>query len=241
MGEVHPEAQVNGFAGSMIIALLCNKYEASITEVFIQQMYKVFFNGRTIYLDDTLPDMTKVGRDYVCAFENITDLRPQLKQFLEPNRKGNLYIFHDDKDALFKTFRQCFNNIDAAGGLVLNEQGEILLIKRRGKWDLPKGKAEPGESPEQTALREVEEECGLTGLILERFLTRTYHIYKLNKDLMLKKTDWFEMKYKGESTPVPLLKEDISQANWIKHFRLKEVYDNTYTSIIDVIKMILPA
>jgi hypothetical protein len=53
-------------------------------------MYKVFFNDRTIYLDDTLPDMTKVGRDYVCAFENITDLRPQLKQFLEPNRKGNL-------------------------------------------------------------------------------------------------------------------------------------------------------
>jgi len=190
-------------------------------------MYKVFFNGRTIYLDDTLPDMTKVGRDYVCAFENITDLRPQLKQFLEPNKKGNLYIFHDDQEALFKTFRQCFNNIDAAGGLVLNERGEILLIKR--------------ESPEQTALREVEEECGLTGLILQRFLIRTYHIYKLNNDLMLKKTEWFEMKYKGESAPIPLAKEDISEVRWIKRVRLNEVYDNTYTSIIDVIKMILPA
>jgi hypothetical protein len=110
-------------------------------------MYKVFFNDRTIYLDDTLPDMTTVGRDYVCAFENITDLRPQLKQFLDPDRRGNLYIFHDDKDALFKTFRQCFNNIHAAGGLVINDRNEILLIKRRGKWDLPKGKAEPGESP----------------------------------------------------------------------------------------------
>ena len=204
-------------------------------------MYKVFFNDRTIYLDDTLPDMTKVGRDYVCAFENITDLRPQLKQFLEPNRKGNLYIFHDDIEALFKTFLQCFNIIEAAGGLVLNERGEILLIKRRGKWDLPKGKAEPGESPEQTALREVEEECGLRGLILERPLMSTYHIYQLNKDLMLKKTDWFEMKYKGESKPVPLTKEDISEASWIKRVRLKEVYDNTYTSIMDVIKMILPA
>ncbi len=204
-------------------------------------MYKVFFNGRTIYLDDTLPDMTKVGRDYVCAFENITDLRPQLKQFLDPDKKGNLYIFHDDTDALFKTFRQCFNNIDAAGGLVLNEKGEILVIKKRGKWDLPKGKAEPGESPEQTALREVEEECGLTGLIIQRFLISTYHIYKLNKDLMLKRTDWFEMKYKGESAPIPLAKEGISQAGWIKRFRLKEIYDNTYTSIIDVFKTILPA
>ena len=225
----------------MIIALLCNKYVANLTEVFIQQMYKVFFNGRTIYLDDTLPDMTKVGRDYVCAFENITDLRPQLKQFLDPDKKGNLYIFHDDTDALFKTFRQCFNNIDAAGGLVLNEKGEILVIKKRGKWDLPKGKAEPGESPEQTALREVEEECGLTGLIIQRFLISTYHIYKLNKDLMLKRTDWFEMKYKGESAPIPLAKEGISQASWIKRFRLKEIYDNTYTSIIDVFKTILPA
>jgi hypothetical protein len=204
-------------------------------------MYKVFFNDRTIYLDDTLPDMTKVGKDYVCAFENITDLRPQLKQFLEPNRKGNLYIFHDNQDALFRTFRHCFNNINAAGGLVLNERNEILLIKRRGKWDLPKGKAEPGESPEQTALREVEEECGLKGLILQRFLTSTYHIYTLNNDLMLKKTDWFEMKYKGESTPVPLVKEDISQTLWIKRVRIKEVFGNIYPSLIDVIKTILPA
>ncbi len=204
-------------------------------------MYKVFFNDRTIYLDDTLPDMTKMGRDYVCAFENITDLRPQLKQFLEPDRKGNLYIFHDDKDALFKTFRQCFNNIDAAGGLVINERGEILLIKRRGKWDLPKGKTEPGESPEQTALREVEEECGLTGLILQRFLISTFHIYTLNNDLMLKKTDWFEMKYKGETLPSPLVREDISQVRWIKRVRIKELYDNTYPSIINVIKMIIPA
>ncbi len=203
-------------------------------------MYKVFFNDRTIYLDDTLPDMTKVGRDYVCAFENITDLRPQLKQFLEPGKKGNLYIFHDDKEALFNTFRQCFNNIIAAGGLVINEKGEMLVIKRRGKWDLPKGKAEPGETPEQTALREVEEECGLSGLILQRYLTTTYHVYTLNNDMILKKTDWYEMKYKGESAPIPLIKEDISQARWVKRVRLNEIYSNTYPSITEVIKMGIP-
>ena len=49
------------------------------------------------------------------------------------------------------------------------------------------------------------------------------------------------MKYKGESAPIPLAKEGISQASWIKRFRLKEIYDNTYTSIIDVFKTILPA
>jgi hypothetical protein len=86
----------------------------------------------------------------------------------------------------------------------------------------------------------VEEECGLSGLILQRFLTSTYHIYKLDKDLMLKKTDWFEMKYKGDSAPIPLAKENISEVRWIKRVRLKDLYNNTYTSIIDVIKMILP-
>ena len=93
----------------------------------------------------------------------------------------------------------------------------------------------------QTALREVEEECGITGLILQRFLISTYHIYLLNNDLMLKKTDWFEMKYKGESKPRPLAKEDISQTRWIKRVMLKEVYGNTYSSVIDVFKLTLPA
>jgi 8-oxo-dGTP pyrophosphatase MutT (NUDIX family) len=204
-------------------------------------MYKVFFNDRTIYLDDTLPDMTKVGKDYVCAFENITDLRPQVKQFLEPEKKGNLFIFHDDKEALFKTFRQCFNNINAAGGLVKNERGDILMIRRRGKWDLPKGKAEPGESQEQTALREVEEECGLKGLILQHSLTTTYHVYIFNNDLMLKKTDWYEMKYTGKSAPIPSVKEDISEAIWVKPADLQEVFSNIYPSIVEVIKMGMPA
>ena len=124
-------------------------------------MYKVFFNDRTIYLDDTLPDMTKVGKDYVCAFENITDLKPQVRQFLLAENPGNLYIFHDDKKSLLRIFSQCFTNITAGGGLVRNSQGELLVIFRRGKWDLPKGKAEKGETLEQTAVREVEEECGL--------------------------------------------------------------------------------
>jgi hypothetical protein len=86
----------------------------------------------------------------------------------------------------------------------------------------------------------VEEECGLTGLILQLYLVSTYHIYRLNNDLMLKKTDWFEMKYKGESSPIPLVKEDISQTRWIKRVMLREVYGNTYPSVIDVIKMIIP-
>ena len=153
---------------------------------------------------------------------------------------AQVYLIDDDLEGMWKEFQQNYKIIEASGGIVKNDDGQVLFIFRNGIWDLPKGKIEFGESREEAGMREVEEECGITGLILQRLLMSTYHIYKLNNDLMLKKTDWFEMKYKGDSAPIPLAKEDISQVRWIKRVRLKEVYDNTFTSIIDVIKMILP-
>ncbi len=198
-------------------------------------MYQVFFNKRNIYLDDNLPDMSKVGKDYVCAFENVTDLKPQLKQFLEPEKKGNLFIYHDDQESLFKTFSQCFINIAAGGGLVKNSRGELLVIFRQGKWDLPKGKNEPGETMEQTAIREVEEECGLEGIEMGEFLRSTYHIYKDSGKFILKTTDWFSMNYSGNAVPKPLLSEDISEVRWIDSSGLDMVYRNTFPSITGLI------
>ncbi len=199
-------------------------------------MYKVFFNDRTIYLNDTLPDMSSVGKDYVCAFENITDLKPQVKQFLDPSKTGNLHIFHDDLEALFRTFSQCFKNISAAGGLVTNSGGELLVIYRRGKWDLPKGKVEGNETIQETALREVEEECGLKGIEIKEFLRSTYHVYAGNDQHFLKKTDWYHMFYGGKAKPTPLVTEDISEVRWIKATDLEEIFANTYPSIIEVIR-----
>ena len=69
--------------------------------------------------------------------------------------------------------------IIAAGGLVTNPQGQILWIFRRGFWDLPKGKVEKMESIEEAALREVEEECGIKQLVLDKLIDKTYHIYKI--------------------------------------------------------------
>jgi len=199
-------------------------------------MYKVFFNDRIIYLDDSIPDMTKVGPDYVCAFENRTDLKPQVRQFLEPDKLGNLHIFHDDQETLFRTFSQCFKNISAGGGLIRNSKNEILLIYRRGKWDLPKGKTEAGETMEQTALREVEEECGLRGIEIRDFLKSTFHIYKENNDFILKRTDWYAMFYSGSAEPIPATEEDITGIQWIKSSGMSEIYKKTYPSIVELLK-----
>lgn len=53
--------------------------------------------------------------------------------------------------------------LNAAGVLLMTreEPRQFLLMRHPGRWDLPKGHAEPGESPEQTALREMAEETGL--------------------------------------------------------------------------------
>jgi len=197
-------------------------------------MYKVFFNDRMIYLDDTIPDMSKIGEDYICAFENITDLKPQVRQFLAPDKTGNLHIFHDDQDSLLGTFKQCFKNISAGGGLVRNSKDEILLIFRRRKWDLPKGKAEEGETSEQTALREVEEECGLGGIEIREYLQSTFHIYEENNEFILKQTDWYSMFYHGSSKPIPEFKEDITEVRWISSSGMPEIFKNTWPSLIDL-------
>ncbi|WP_216317884.1 NUDIX hydrolase [Deinococcus aestuarii] len=54
-----------------------------------------------------------------------------------------------------------------AGGVVLNPEGRVLLVRYRGgAWAFPKGHVEPGETLTQTAVREVQEETGVTADIL---------------------------------------------------------------------------
>jgi len=198
-------------------------------------MYKVFFNERVIYLLEKMPDLEGKEKDYICTFLNKDDLAPQLNTFLKRDKTGDLYIYRDKLEKAFGIFRNCFTNISAAGGLVVNDMHEYLLIFRRGKWDLPKGKAEKQESAARTALREVREECNLEELTLGRFLTTTHHIYFLEEKTILKKTDWFLMRYSGEKEPYPEKAEDIEKTIWLPPDRIVEISDNAYPSILEVI------
>ncbi len=199
-------------------------------------MYKVFFNNRTILLTDKLPDIQKTENEYFCTFNDVNDLKPQLSKYLDQDSEGDLYIYHDDEDKIYHDFTSCFRVIKASGGLVKDRRKNKLIIFRKGKWDLPKGKAEGDEKPEETALREVREECGLKQIEITRFLATTYHIYFLNNEPVLKKTDWFEMKYLGKKSPVPSNKENISKIIWLPDDKLDEIYNNTYPSVIEVIR-----
>ena len=121
--------------------------------------------------------------------------------------------------------------LNTAGGLVQNGFGEYLLIFKNGKWDLPKGLQEQGESPEQAALREVTEECGLAQLVLGKALAISRHSYYLNGELCFKKTQWFWMYVKGRPALQPQSEEGIERCLWCAPDKLLECLQNSYPSI----------
>ena len=128
--------------------------------------------------------------------------------------------------------------IIAAGGLVTNKNNELLMIFRRGKWDLPKGKLDDGETIEQCALREVEEETGIKDLELGAMLGITYHEYfdKYVNENVIKESHWYLMKAKGNLDTVPQTEEDIEKIIWADENAVKGCMQNTYPNIEEIIK-----
>jgi len=147
------------------------------------------------------------------------------------------YILLTDRPKmLFKKIKKDCELIKAAGGLVKSAEGNYLFIFRNKKWDLPKGKVEKGEKMKETALREVEEECGVKIHTNDEKLCRTYHVYVLNNKLVLKKTNWYSMTVKGEPKLIPQKEEGITKAVWLSEIELKPVLKNTYPSIVQVLE-----
>lgn len=140
----------------------------------------------------------------------------------------------EESDRLFAQFGAQFVPVEAGGGLVASPKGEVLMIFRNGRWDLPKGKLEPGEEIAQCAVREVEEECGITGLKLGRLITRTYHLYELEGRWILKRTTWYAMENDGNGELVPQAEEGITDIRWIAPDNLCSYVEDTYCTIRDV-------
>ncbi len=199
-------------------------------------MYKVFFNDRTIFLTDEFSKHFQVKYGLFYKYRNVTDLKDLISFYSKLKRIDTLFLFHYDIEVLRDSFRSCFTNINAAGGLVKNHDGRFLFIKRRGKWDLPKGKLHKQEDFENGALREVREECGLEDISIVTPLLSTYHTYQLNGQMVLKKTMWFEMSYSGIQEPVPQTEEDITEIKWFHTDNVNEITENTYKAIMDVMR-----
>ncbi|MCT2561704.1 NUDIX hydrolase [Chryseobacterium herbae] len=190
-------------------------------------MYKVFVNEKKLLVSKHPEHLEKELR-----YESFTTLEMAL-DILENTSVKELNVFGENIEEIWKEFEKLFRIIEAAGGLVSNPQGELLFIKRLGKWDLPKGKMEKGESREESAIREIEEETGLKDVELVKFINTTYHIYiERNGEKILKCTHWFEMNFNGEDTSKPQIEEGITEVAWKNTAQIEdEVFPSTFQNI----------
>ncbi len=199
-------------------------------------MYKVFYQDRIIYLtnDFTTNFFNNYGLFY--KFYDINELADLLKLYSVITKIKKLYLFHPDLQHLFTEFKKVFNYVEASGGVVFNKEGKVLFIKRKGKWDLPKGKLETGELANIAAIREVQEEAGVSNIEITSELIDTYHIYFEGKIPVLKKTRWFKMETDSMEEPTPQTEEDITEAVWFDQQDVPNILGNTYLSIIEILK-----
>lgn len=157
-------------------------------------------------------------------------------QHLEKPRTLGAVIEDISPKSLQEELYQMYEPIDAGGGVVVNENGDVLMIYRRGKWDLPKGKRDDGEAIAECALREVSEETGLHKLKLQDKICDTYHVYAQNGQQLLKCTSWYKMKGTANETLTPQKEENIEQAKWISEKDMKFVIFKSYEAIREVLQ-----
>jgi ADP-ribose pyrophosphatase YjhB (NUDIX family) len=198
-------------------------------------MTHIYFEDR--YISIAAPDEMDGKSSYAIVFHYTgrKELLNLIKLFEHSVNITSMLVWHENQKALWKSLRSCFRIIKAGGGLVINSKGEYLFIRRRGFWDLPKGKLEKFENYEKTAIREVCEECDLKNPILGKRIATTFHTYRMKGKIILKKTVWFEMHVSDNENPKPQASEDITEIRWFKKNDWTEVEKNTFSSIKELL------
>ncbi len=199
----------------------------------------IYFGEKPVYLCDTMnPEIEDVRHHPDAVF--IDELsNPAINSLLHEINKNQFHagiILDENLKKLKKAFFTHFKLVKAAGGLVKNKSGDVLLIFRRGKWDLPKGKLDDNEGLVECAVREVQEETGLKNLEIGKENETTYHTYVEFGKHILKESHWFQMISKTDELLIPQIEEDITEIRWVKKEDLKNYLDNTFPSIKIVLK-----
>ena len=195
-------------------------------------MYKVFIKDSSIKFTDQ-------PAENALPFESQHQLRNIFLQLEDAVENQHLLVYHSELGQLWENWCALFQIIEAAGGLVVNARDQLLLIRRLGKWDLPKGKLEEGEKPEAAAVREVMEECAVPRPAVVRSLPDSYHTYRIRGEAILKRTYWFEMRVQGVPEVSPQIEEDITEVIWCDKDQLGEKLADTYGNIANLINYYL--
>jgi 8-oxo-dGTP pyrophosphatase MutT (NUDIX family) len=204
-------------------------------------IYKIFINETPVFLTNTegvLPEWKNDAQSLISNYLGKKKFLHPIIDVLEKTKKYHrIVVVSSDLDKLWHDFQALFKHIEAAGGVVTNTKNEVLMIFRRNSWDLPKGKIDEGESPEEAAVREIQEETGLNDVKLGDFICHTYHTYTMKGKRILKKTWWYTMTT-PEMTLIPQTSEDIEQAVWVDLQNFLNAKHTVYGSILDVLRLV---
>jgi 8-oxo-dGTP pyrophosphatase MutT (NUDIX family) len=196
-------------------------------------MYKVHFENRFIMISPEPDRLQKYGLFH--KFYDTKEFYKIIADFQSDSSMSAINIYGTDIKHLWKIFRIYFTEVGAAGGLVKHKSGKYLFIEKKGKLDLPKGHIELGEEPDVCALREVSEECGITGHTIVKAIPPTYHTYSWKGISYLKKTNWFLMEYDGKMITEPQIEEGITKVEWLFPDELNKIKGNAWLSLMDLI------
>jgi 8-oxo-dGTP pyrophosphatase MutT (NUDIX family) len=199
----------------------------------MSQSYKIFIKDKPLFIlsesAEAPLEAYQLKQEEIANFTSFLDKLPE-------NTFPAFLILTDDLKRSIQQLKDQLKLIRAAGGIVWNQQKELLMIFRRGRWDLPKGKIENDESTNTAALREVEEECGVGKLRLLHPFATSYHIYCEQNEWILKETFWYEMTSSDTGPTKPQHSEGITHAEWVPLHKVPEKFTLAYASVTDLLE-----
>jgi 8-oxo-dGTP pyrophosphatase MutT (NUDIX family) len=213
--------------------------ETNSTEKYICIMQKIYFNYKPLFIcsevTPSIDDYLHRGTTIFIDEFSTHAVKTMIEEMENPEINAGVFL-HKDEAAILEAIKEQLTVVQAAGGLVHINGEQILFIFRRGKWDLPKGKLDKGEDLATCATREVEEETGVGNLKTEELLTVSYHTYHEREQFILKETYWYLMAAEQPQPFIPQVEEDIEKCEWVHITNLSPYLDNTYPTIVEVVK-----
>ena len=225
--------------------LWCEGIETNRRGHYICSMQKIYFNHKPLFICSTItPEIDEYLHQGTTIFIdefNKHTVETIIEEMQRPEINAGVFL-HGNEEEVLDAIKQNLTLVQAAGGLVQVNGEQFLLIYRRGKWDLPKGKLDEGEDLKTCAVREVEEETGIKNVNLQDLLSITYHTYYENGLFILKETHWFLMSVDQVQPFIPQINEDIEKCEWVKTDGLAPYMENTHPSgksslqVVEVLK-----
>lgn len=234
MGLFQPLAQVKGFFGLSLTALIWSRNSATLSDGSngdaMRRKYTVWVGGKPVEISTAPPDVAVREHWLLVNAHDPAEAERAIAALARPEVEGVLLFSADGFDA-WADFSARYHLVIAAGGAVEDEEGRLLVIHRRGHWDLPKGKLDAGETSDAAAVREVQEECGLRTVRIVNALPSTWHTYAEKGREKLKRTDWFRMRASSKERLVAQHEEDIDEARWASRGELPAIMADSYPSL----------